>query len=177
MTTEFFSFYLQNRVIQTNQTGGQQYRDTSPFSIPCPIALLVALFHWHQRKFYNIWPSYKLLFLFGCFGSSQCFFLSWHPQSFIFPSTLTLLAVTVLINLLTHGAATLSLTSLGSTPLGIVQKTQHSAKWHLMLTVFILIFCYFAECRYAEWRHVECRGTHDRHSDSLPWGLSFSASI
>ncbi len=29
-----FMFYLQNRLIQTSQTGGQQYSDTSPFSIP-----------------------------------------------------------------------------------------------------------------------------------------------
>ncbi len=27
-------FYFQNRLIQTSQTGGQQYSDTSPFSIP-----------------------------------------------------------------------------------------------------------------------------------------------
>jgi hypothetical protein len=26
---------LQNRLIQTSQTGGQWYSDTSPFSIPC----------------------------------------------------------------------------------------------------------------------------------------------
>ncbi len=30
----FFVFYLQNRLIQTSQTGGQWYSDTSPFSIP-----------------------------------------------------------------------------------------------------------------------------------------------
>jgi len=35
MTTENFCFYLQNRLIQTSQTGGQWYTDTSPFSIPC----------------------------------------------------------------------------------------------------------------------------------------------
>ncbi len=35
MTTDNFSFYLQNRLIQTSQTGGQQNSDTSPFSIPC----------------------------------------------------------------------------------------------------------------------------------------------
>jgi hypothetical protein len=29
-----FCFYLQNRLIQTSQTVGQQYSDTSPFSIP-----------------------------------------------------------------------------------------------------------------------------------------------
>ncbi len=35
MTTENLCFNLQNRLIQTSQTGGQQYKDTSPFSIPC----------------------------------------------------------------------------------------------------------------------------------------------
>ncbi len=35
MTTDNFCFYLQNRLIQTSQTGGQQYSDTSLFSIPC----------------------------------------------------------------------------------------------------------------------------------------------
>jgi hypothetical protein len=34
MTTDNFCFYLQNRLIQTSQTGGQQYSDPSPFSIP-----------------------------------------------------------------------------------------------------------------------------------------------
>ncbi len=34
MTTNNFCFYLQNRLIQTSQTGGQWYNDTSPFSIP-----------------------------------------------------------------------------------------------------------------------------------------------
>ncbi len=44
MTTENFFFYLQNRLIQTGQTGGQQYIDTSsPFSIPCfiPLSLMM----------------------------------------------------------------------------------------------------------------------------------------
>jgi hypothetical protein len=35
MTTDNFCFYMQNRLIQTSQTGGQWYSDTSPFSIPC----------------------------------------------------------------------------------------------------------------------------------------------
>jgi hypothetical protein len=43
MTTDNFCFYLQNRLIQTSQTGGQQYSDTSPFSIPW-------LEHRHQLK-------------------------------------------------------------------------------------------------------------------------------
>ncbi len=34
MTTDNFCFYLQNRQIQTSQTGGQWYSDTSPISIP-----------------------------------------------------------------------------------------------------------------------------------------------
>jgi hypothetical protein len=34
MTTDKFCCYLQNRLIQTSQTGGQWYSDTSPFSIP-----------------------------------------------------------------------------------------------------------------------------------------------
>jgi hypothetical protein len=34
MTTENFCFYLQKRLIQTSQTEGQQYSDTSPISIP-----------------------------------------------------------------------------------------------------------------------------------------------
>ncbi len=34
MTTDSFCFYLQNRPIQTSQTGGTRYSDTSPFSIP-----------------------------------------------------------------------------------------------------------------------------------------------
>jgi hypothetical protein len=35
MITDKFCSYLQNRLIQTSQTGGQWYSDTSPFSIPC----------------------------------------------------------------------------------------------------------------------------------------------
>ncbi len=34
MTTDNFCFNLQNRLIQTSQTGGQWYSDTSHFSIP-----------------------------------------------------------------------------------------------------------------------------------------------
>ncbi len=34
MTPDNSCFYLQNRLIQTSQTGGQWYSGTSPFSIP-----------------------------------------------------------------------------------------------------------------------------------------------
>ncbi len=36
MTTDNFCFYLQNKLNQTSQAGGQWYNDTSPFSIPWP---------------------------------------------------------------------------------------------------------------------------------------------
>jgi hypothetical protein len=35
MTTDNLCFYLKNKLIQTSQTGGQWYSDTSPFSIHC----------------------------------------------------------------------------------------------------------------------------------------------
>ncbi len=35
MTTDNSCFYLQNRLVQTSQTGGQHDSDTSPFSTPC----------------------------------------------------------------------------------------------------------------------------------------------
>jgi hypothetical protein len=34
LTTDNFCFYLLHRLVQTSQTGGQWYSDTSPFSIP-----------------------------------------------------------------------------------------------------------------------------------------------
>ncbi len=34
MTTDNFCFYLQNRLIQTSQTGDQWYSDTSPLVFP-----------------------------------------------------------------------------------------------------------------------------------------------
>jgi hypothetical protein len=37
MTTDNFCFYLQNRLIQTSQTGGQQYSNTSPIQQGYPI--------------------------------------------------------------------------------------------------------------------------------------------
>jgi hypothetical protein len=44
MATDNFCFYLQNRLIQTSQTGGQWYSDTSPFSIPWTDTNLYCLF-------------------------------------------------------------------------------------------------------------------------------------
>ncbi len=54
-----FCFYLQNRLIQTNQTGGQWYSDTSPFSIPC----LSHKTKWSKKwRGCEIWSWYSLLF-------------------------------------------------------------------------------------------------------------------
>jgi hypothetical protein len=39
ITTHNVCFYLQNKLIQTSQTGGQWYSDASPFSIPCTKSL------------------------------------------------------------------------------------------------------------------------------------------
>ncbi len=47
MTTGNFCFYFQNRLIQTCQTGGQWYSDTSPFSIPW---LIYQKHQWQGRK-------------------------------------------------------------------------------------------------------------------------------
>ncbi len=42
MLTDNCCFYLENRLIQTSQTGGQQYSDTSPFSISGSVSLSVS---------------------------------------------------------------------------------------------------------------------------------------
>jgi hypothetical protein len=56
MTTNNFCFYLQNRLIQTSQTGGQQYSHTSPFSNPCS-SLLVHGISDKEEMFYEICPQ------------------------------------------------------------------------------------------------------------------------
>ncbi len=57
MTTDNFSFHLQNRLIQTSQTGGQQCIDISHFSIPCSSkhsSLCVRIDRTVTKKFYTI---------------------------------------------------------------------------------------------------------------------------
>jgi len=44
MTTDDFCFYLQNTLIQTSQTGGQLYSDTSHLSIPCLDPIMINIF-------------------------------------------------------------------------------------------------------------------------------------
>jgi hypothetical protein len=48
MKADNFCFYLQNRLIQTSQTGGQRYSDTSPFSIPFTVVKMQAR-HQHLK--------------------------------------------------------------------------------------------------------------------------------
>jgi hypothetical protein len=54
MTTDNVCLYLQNRLIQTSQTGGQQYSDTSSFSIPWLVN-----YHYHNnlKKSKTLLPS------------------------------------------------------------------------------------------------------------------------
>jgi hypothetical protein len=63
MTTDNFCFYLQNRLIQNSQTGGQQYSDTSPFSIPCLSNLLFLIiygFNGSENQLYS--PCLKIMY-------------------------------------------------------------------------------------------------------------------
>jgi hypothetical protein len=56
LTTDIFLFYFQNRLIQTGQTGGQQYSDASPFSIPCR-----KLSHWIKLYRFDKVPYYFII--------------------------------------------------------------------------------------------------------------------
>jgi hypothetical protein len=47
MKTDNFCLCLKNRLIQTSQTGGQWYSDTSSFSIPCSLSLSLTHTHTH----------------------------------------------------------------------------------------------------------------------------------
>jgi len=49
MTTDNFCFYLQNKRIQTSQTGGQWDSDTSPFSIPAPSKVILSGRHFLMK--------------------------------------------------------------------------------------------------------------------------------
>ncbi len=49
---------MQNRLIQTTQTGGQQYSDTSPFSIPClgyRVCIQKAYYEYFSQLFSKFW--------------------------------------------------------------------------------------------------------------------------
>jgi hypothetical protein len=57
MTTDNLCFYLQDRLIQTSQTGGQRYSDTSPFSIPWFIRLHTNnVLYQNGPAYFDEWP-------------------------------------------------------------------------------------------------------------------------
>ncbi len=102
MTSDNFCFYFQNRLIQTGQTGGQWYSDTSYFSIPCFSHLITKQFFLMRNQilanestqmFYNIELSfhcrnrYKGIYLFSKLSSPFIFFR--HTN--LFQSVATLL--------------------------------------------------------------------------------------
>ncbi len=57
-----FGFCLQNRLIQTSQTGGQQYSDTSPFSIPCFLIWMLFMSLAQNFKLWTKWATIMLRF-------------------------------------------------------------------------------------------------------------------
>jgi hypothetical protein len=65
MAIDNICFYLQNRLIQTSQTGGQQYSDTSPFSIPWPYNTIVT-------------KTAKLTFGYSALKSFTLYLISFH---------------------------------------------------------------------------------------------------
>ncbi len=92
MTTDDFCFYLQNRLIQTSQAGGQWYSDTSPFSIlwlkttvlaPSPISFRDTLISTTKQHFwchftltslyllktFRVWKSLTLSLIFWILDS------------------------------------------------------------------------------------------------------------
>jgi hypothetical protein len=74
MTTDNFCFYVQNRLIQTSQTGGQWYSDTSPKSIPWPNPCFLMTISWPvlKDKFDKSQNKKKLNLL-----SFKVYFLLW----------------------------------------------------------------------------------------------------
>ncbi len=68
-TTDNFYFYFQNRLIQSSQSGGQYFSNTSPFSIPCPMLLkqdpTIEFKNWIVLHLGRLWPYSQTLDLAG----------------------------------------------------------------------------------------------------------------
>jgi hypothetical protein len=66
MTADNFCSYLQNRLIQTSQTGDQQYSDTSLFSIPSLLSQGLFWYSdhclWRHATQHISWPPCTNLF-------------------------------------------------------------------------------------------------------------------
>jgi hypothetical protein len=84
MTTDNFCFYLQNRLIQTSQTGGQRYSETSPFSIPC--FNLFKFCHLFSKNITNLKKCifFKFYFIFDFQNeiAKRCWFILNLPETF-----------------------------------------------------------------------------------------------
>ncbi len=109
MITDNFCFYLQSRLILTSQIGGQQYSDTSPFSIPCHIiqfsknlfsgsSSLKGSFvyfykeHWQKRKAQYRGQYYKTFYDVSCELSQQArAFVTFQPSLIFAGQTLQLI--------------------------------------------------------------------------------------
>ncbi len=59
MTTDNFCLYLQNRLIQTGQTGVQRYSDTSPFSIPWLYVSDIYEIDYICHRYKTFWTSFS----------------------------------------------------------------------------------------------------------------------
>ncbi len=76
MTTDNFCFYLQNRLIQTSQTGGQWYSNSSPFSIPWFSCWNIV--NWNSvtwdsvsMLFHQHWQFFLMISVFHCEANSN----------------------------------------------------------------------------------------------------------
>ncbi len=83
LTTDIFCFYLQKRLIQTSQIGGQWSSDTSPFCIPwcnIPMRLLRPVNSFAVSG--NLWPILlsKILFLKFSQTCNKKFLKFWGVQ-------------------------------------------------------------------------------------------------
>ncbi len=144
MTTDNICFYLQNRLIQTSQAGGQWYSETSPFSITCPnlpenIYFNTETCKLHTKSFYSIGPKS---------AESPMFKIKYLMSKIL---------------ICKKGATTFSMTALCIMGLIETLRTNHvqhndaysisrrCTDCHMLSVAFI---CY-AECRSAERRHAE----------------------
>jgi hypothetical protein len=66
MTTDNFCFYLQNRLIQTSQTGGQQYSVLPPLVFPGK-SKAYSVYRKVEPKYYNL-VSMLSCFDLGCYS-------------------------------------------------------------------------------------------------------------
>jgi hypothetical protein len=64
MTTRNFLFLFAKQAIQTSQTGGQWYSDTSPFSIPWP-GFTYGRHLRLSKYFYSAGPGFQCLMMRG----------------------------------------------------------------------------------------------------------------